>query len=149
MWKNWEHLQCVARSLPDYRYDNSIELIANVYCSKTMCWKRICVHKKTFQSLGKNEYECFQCPSTFPVRKIPFEVQTNSNSLKFDYGFIFFEETQKSNRDFVGVVYCPTCPNQNPVHLSSNKYGLWKVQISNIHQLCLNFHYRICLNVFE
>ena len=38
---------------PAFRYDNSNDkLTGNVFCSNTICLDILCVHKKTFQSLG-------------------------------------------------------------------------------------------------
>ena len=52
------------------RYDNSnIEDIGKVYCPNTI----LRVPKKTFHSLGKNDYHCPQCPSTCQLRSFPFE----------------------------------------------------------------------------
>ena len=53
-------------------------LIGNVYCPNTKCSGKLCMHKKTFQSLGKSEYQCPQCESVYQVRNIPFEDQTIS-----------------------------------------------------------------------
>ena len=47
-----------------------------------MCSDILCMHKKTFQSLDKSDYQCPQCESMYQVRNIAFEQQTNS---------IFFE----------------------------------------------------------
>ena len=64
---------------PDCGYDNStLILIGNVSCPNTKCLGKICLHKKTFQSLGRSDYQCPQCGSVCQVRNIPFEEQTNS-----------------------------------------------------------------------
>ena len=43
--------------IPDCGYDNSvIILIGDVYCPNTKCAGKLCLHKKTFQSLGRSDY---------------------------------------------------------------------------------------------
>ena len=93
---------------PDCGYDNStILLIGDVYCPKTNCSGRFCLHKKTFQSLGRSEYQCPQCASLCQVRNIPFEDQRISFLLSLGQGVYIFEESPKSVQDAIGDVYCP------------------------------------------
>ena len=93
---------------PDCGYDNSaIILIGDVYCPNTKCWGTLCLHKKTFQSLGRSDYQCPQCASVCQVRNIPFEDQTNSFFLSLGQGVHIFEENPKSIQDVIGDVYCP------------------------------------------
>ena len=93
---------------PDCGYDNStIILIGDVYCPNTKCSGRLCLHKKTFQSLGRSDYQCPQCGSLCQVRRIPFEDQTNSFFLSLGQGVHIFEESPKSVQDVIGDVYCP------------------------------------------
>ena len=41
---------------PDCGFDNStIILIEDVYCPKTKCLRKVCLHKRTFQSLGRSD----------------------------------------------------------------------------------------------
>ena len=93
---------------PDCGYDNStIILIVDVFCPNTKCWGKFCPHKKTFQSLGRSDYQCPQCGSVCQVRNIPFENQTNSFFLSLGQGVHIFEESPKSVQDVIGDVYCP------------------------------------------
>ena len=93
---------------PDCGYHNStIFLIGDVYCPNTKCLGKVCLHKKTFQSLGRNDYQCPQCASVCQVRNIPFEEQTNSFFLSFGQGVYIFDESPKSIQDVIGDVYCP------------------------------------------
>ena len=93
---------------PDCGYDNStIILIGDVYCPNTKCLDKLCLHKKTFQSLGRSDYQCPQCASVCQVRNIPFEEQTNSFFLSLGQGVYIFEESPKSIQDVIGDVYCP------------------------------------------
>ena len=93
---------------PDCGYDNSnIILIGDVYCPDTKCLGKLCLHKKTFQSLGRSDCQCPQCASVCQVRNIPYEDQTNSLFLSFGPGVYIFEESRKSIRDVIGDVYCP------------------------------------------
>ena len=93
---------------PDCGYENStIILIRNVYCPNTKCLGKHCLHKKTFQSLDRSDYQCPQCPSVCQVRNIPFEEQTNSYILSFGQGVYISEESPKSIQDVIGDVFCP------------------------------------------
>ena len=97
---------CSALTL-DCGYDNStIILIGDVYCPNTKCLGNFCLHKKTFQSLGRSDYH---------VRNVGlcarsaffFEDQMNSFSLSVGPGVCIFEENPKSIQDVIGNVYCP------------------------------------------
>ena len=99
---------------PDCEYDNSTNiLIGEVYCPNTKCSGRLCLHKKTFQSLGRSDYQCPQCRSVCQVRNIPFEDQRFSFFLSPGQGVYIFEENPKSVQDVIGDVYCPAkfCSN--------------------------------------
>ena len=89
-------------------YDNNvIILIGDVYCPNTKCLGKLCLQKKTFQSLGRSDYQCLQCASVCPERNIPFEDQTNSIFLSFGPGVYIFEEIPKTIQDVIGDVYWP------------------------------------------
>ena len=93
---------------PNFGYDNStIILNGDVYCPNTKCLGKLCLHKKTFQSLGRSDYQCPQCASVCQVRNIPFEEQTDSFFLSLGQGVYIFEESPKSVLDVIGDVYCP------------------------------------------
>ena len=93
---------------PDCGYDNStINLIGDVHCPNTKCLGKFCLHKKTFQSLGRSDYQCPQCASVCQVRNIPFEEQTDYFFLSFGQGVYIFEDSPKSIRGVIGHVYCP------------------------------------------
>ena len=82
---------------PGLGYNNStIILIGDVYCPNTKCLGKFCLHKKTFQSLGRSDYKCPQCGSVCQVRNIPFENQTNSFSLSLGQGVEIFEERNQN-----------------------------------------------------
>ena len=56
---------------PDCAYDNSaIIIIGDVYCPNTKCLDKLCLHKKTFQPLGRSDYQFPQCASVCQVRNI-------------------------------------------------------------------------------
>ena len=98
---------CSAFSL-DCGYDNStIILIGDVYCPNTNCSGTLSLHKKTFQSLGRSDYQCRRCASVCQVRNIRFEEQTNSFYLSFCPGVYIFEENPKSVQGVIIDVYCP------------------------------------------
>ena len=93
---------------PDCGYDNStFNLIGDVYCPDTKCLGKRCLHKKTFQSLGRSDHQCPQCGSVCQVRNILFEDQTTSFSLSLGPWVYIFEESPKSVQDNIGDVYCP------------------------------------------
>ena len=100
---------------PDCGHNNStIILIGDVYCPNTKCSGRICLHKKTFQSLGRSDYQCPQCGSVCQVRNIPLEDPRNSFFLSLRQGNYIFEENPKSVQDVIRDVFCPNmyCSNR-------------------------------------
>ena len=100
---------------PDCGFDNStIFPIEDVYCPNTKCLYKLCLHKKTFQSLGRSDYQCSQCGSVCQVCNIPFEEQINSFFLSLGQGVYIFEERAKSVQEVIGDVYCPakSCLNR-------------------------------------
>ena len=93
---------------PYCAYDNSvIIIIGDVFCPNTKCLGKLCLHKKTFQSLGRCDYQCPQCAAVCQVRNIPFEDQTNSFFLSFGAGVYIFEGSAKTIQVVIGDVYCP------------------------------------------
>ena len=93
---------------PDCGYDNStIILIGDEHCPNTKCLGKLCLPKKTFQFLGRSDYQCPQCGSVGQARNITFEDQTSSFFLSFGQRVYIFEENPKSIRDVIGDVYCP------------------------------------------
>ena len=92
---------------PDCEYDTStIILIGDVYWPNTKSSGKLCLHKETFQSLARSDYQCPQCASVCQVRNIPFEDQTLSFFLSFGQGVCNFDESPKSIQDVIGDVYC-------------------------------------------
>ena len=92
---------------PDCGSDNStIILLGDVYCPNTKCLGKLCLHKKTFQSLDRSDYQCPQCASVCQVRNILFENQRKSFFLSLGQGVYIFEENPKSIQDVTGDVYC-------------------------------------------
>ena len=93
---------------PDCVYENStIILIGDVYCSNTKWLGKFCLHKKTFQSVGRSDYQNPQCASACHVRKKFFENQISSFFLSFGHRVYIFEKSHKSVQDVIGDVYCP------------------------------------------
>ena len=94
---------------PDCGYAKStIILIGDVYCPNTKCSGKLYLLKKTFQSLGRSDYQCLQCASVCQERKIPFEYQTNSFFFSFGRGVYTFDESPKSIQNVSGDVFCPS-----------------------------------------
>ena len=78
-----------------------------MYCPNTKCLGKLCMHKKTFQSLVRSAYQCPQCASLCQVRNISFKEQRNSFFLSLGQGVYIFEESPKSVEDVIGDFYCP------------------------------------------
>ena len=94
---------------PGCGYDNSTIIhIGDVRFPNRKCSGKLCLHKKTFQSLGRSDYQCPQCASVFQVRNIPLEDEKNSIFLSFGLGVYIFEESPKLIQDVIGDVYCPS-----------------------------------------
>ena len=93
---------------PDSWYDKStVILIGDVYCPDTKCSGKISLFKKTFQSLGRSDYQCPQCASVCQVRNNHFKDQKIFFFLSFAQGVYVFEESPMSIQDAIGDVYCP------------------------------------------
>ena len=93
---------------PDCWYDNStIILIGDVFCPNTNCSGKLCLHKKTFQSLGRSDYQCPQCESVCQVRNIFLKINQSPLSRRLAKRFKFLKRVQKSIQDVIGDVYCP------------------------------------------
>ena len=91
-------LMCSAFT-PDCGYDNStIILIGDLFCPNTEFSVKLCLHKKTFQSLGRSDCQCPQCASVCQVRDIPFEDQTNSFFFWLGQGVYFWRESTINSR---------------------------------------------------
>ena len=59
---------------PDWGYEiSTINLIGGVFCPNTKCLGNFCLHKETFQSLGRSDCQCPPLASVCPVCSIPFE----------------------------------------------------------------------------
>ena len=93
---------------PDCGYDKSTNnLIGDVFCPNTKCSGKLCLHKKTFQSLGRSDYQCPQCASVCQVNKISAEDPAFSFFLSFGQRVYIFGESLKSIQDVIRDVYCP------------------------------------------
>ena len=80
---------------PDCVCDNgTIIVIGDVYCPNTKCLGKLCLHKKTFQPLGRSDYQCPQCESVCQVRNTPFGDQTIYFFCRLVKGFTFFKRAQ-------------------------------------------------------
>ena len=78
---------------------STIILIGHVYCPKTKCSCKLCVHKKSFQSLGRSDYQCPHYASVGQVRNMHFEDEKNSFFLSVGLGvYIFSRESKVSSR---------------------------------------------------
>ena len=93
---------------PDCAYKNSTTILfGDVYCPNTKCSGNPCLHRETFESLGRSDYQCPHCASACQVGNIPFEDPTYSCFLSFGQRVYIFEYNAKSIQDVIGDVYCP------------------------------------------
>ena len=93
---------------PDCGFDNStIILIVDVFCQNMKCSCKLCLQKKTFQSLARNDYQCPQCASLCQVSNIIFEAQANSFSLSLSQGVYMLKRLQNQFKILL-VIYCPS-----------------------------------------
>ena len=94
---------------PDFGYDKStIFLIGDVCCPNTKSSGKLCLHKKTFQIFGRNDYQNPHCASVCQVRaQFSFKDHKNSFFLSLGQGVYTIEESSNSNQDVLGDVFCP------------------------------------------
>ena len=78
--------------------DSSNILIGELYCPNTECSGKFCLHKKTFQSLGRSDYQCLQCTSVCQVRNISFERQKRFFFVVWSKNLHFWKESKVSSR---------------------------------------------------
>ena len=73
---------------PDCGYDNGTNtLIGEVFCPNTKRSGKFCVHKKTFQSPSRDDYQCPQCASVckcavflLKMKQVPFSCRSARGS---------------------------------------------------------------------
>ena len=95
--------------IPDCAYDKStIILLGDLYFPNTNYLVKLCLHKKTFESLGRSDFQCPHFAYVCQVRNILFEDQKHSFfSCHLVKGVYLFEGSPKSIQDVTGDVYCP------------------------------------------
>ena len=90
-----------------------------MYCPNTKCPGKLCLLTKTFQSLGRSDYQCPQCASVCQVRNVPFEDQTNSFSCRLVKAFTFLMRTRNQFKIFLEmcIVLVSIVPTERNAHL--------------------------------
>ena len=84
---------------PDCGYDNStVFLIGDVNCPNTKCLGKLCLHKMTFQTLGRSNYEGLQWALVFQVSKNSFEDQKNSFLVVWPRDLQFWRASEIDSR---------------------------------------------------
>ena len=78
-----------------------------MFCPNTKCSMKFFQDKKTFESLGRRNYQCPQCASMCQVRKPPFKGRTNTLISSFGKGAYILGESPKSIQDVIEDVLCP------------------------------------------
>ena len=118
---------------PEYGYDNSsIILIGDACCPNTKCSCTLCLHKRTFQSLSRNDYQCVQCACVCQVRNIPFEDQTKSFFFSLARGVYILKGVQINWRCYWRCVLSWQVVFQQ----REMRFSWWWCNNSEIH-LCL------------
>ena len=110
-----------------------------MYCLDIFCSSILCLHVKTFQSLGKSNNRCLQCArprarwGVFPLKNKRLRF-----FLKCDRGVFKFEETQESIEDITGDILCPEkyYSRQRCVYVHA-----WKEDDRNCNE-CLQYNVR-------
>ena len=93
---------------PGCGYDISTPIfLGDVYCPNTKCSSKLCLHRKTYQSLVRSDYQCPQCASVCQVRNTLFDDQTNSFLLSLGQVVYMFEENPIPIQGVIGDVFCP------------------------------------------
>ena len=103
---------------PDCGHDNSTTiLIGDVCCPNTKSSGKLCLHKKTLQSLCGSNYQCLQCVSMCQVHNIPFEDQTNS-FCRLVKGFTFLKKVQSQFKMLeTSIVLASIVPTERTANL--------------------------------
>ena len=77
---------------PECGYDVSlIVFIGDVFCPNTKCSGTLCLHKKTFQSPGRSDYQCPQCACVSRCTIFLLKIKQISFSCRLTKGFTFLE----------------------------------------------------------
>ena len=92
---------------PDWGFDNStIFLIGDVYCPNKKCLGKLCLHKKTSQSLGRSDYQCPNARLCVKCGVFLLKVKQIAFSCRSVLEFTFLN-SPKSIQDVIADVYCP------------------------------------------
>ena len=129
MRNKWEQLRFVVRS--HLIFGITIALLNLLWtCIVQMQCVREFVHKRTFQSLDRSDYQGLHCKFNFQVRNNPFEEQSKSFFSNLAERIHVFEQIQKSLQNVMGGVYCLGiyCSRQNFVCVHT-----WKENDGNCH----------------
>ena len=105
---------------PDGGYDNStMILIGDVYCPNTKCLGKLCLHKKTFQSLGRSDYQCPQFGSVCQVPNISFEIKQIPFACRLVKGFTFSKRAQNQFKLLleISIVLASIVPTEKNANL--------------------------------
>ena len=134
---------------PDCGYDNStIILIGDVFCPITKCLGKLCLQKKTFQSLGRSDYQCPQCGSVCQVRNIPSNIKQIPFSCRLVKGITFLKRAQNqfkmlSEMCIVMASIVPTERNANLLEVMSQLRDPF-MAVENVKLGCLFIKLLLC-----
>ena len=102
MWNRCRKLRYVAHSSLIICLKIALLTFLGTCIVRTKCILQIfCVHRRTFQPLGRSDYQCPPCASIYQVRNSPSEEQTNFFVLLCNQGIDIFEGTRKSMEDVI------------------------------------------------
>ena len=80
---------------PDCGYDiSTIILIVDVFCPNTKCLGKLCLPKKTFQSLGRSDYQCPHCGSVCQFAKFLLKIKQVPFPCRLVKGFTLLKRAQ-------------------------------------------------------
>ena len=101
---------------PDCGYNiSTILLIGDVYSPNTKSSGKLCLHKSTFHSLGRNDYQCPQCPSVCQVRNIFWKIKQVPFFCRLAKEFTFLKRIQNQFKMLMEmpIVLASILPTEN------------------------------------
>ena len=106
--------------IPDCGHDSdTVILFEVVYCPNTKCSGKFCLHKKTFQSLGRSDYQCPQCAFVCQVHNKFLKIKQIPFSCRLIKGFTFLKRVQAQFKMLLemSIVLASIVPTERKVNL--------------------------------
>ena len=135
---------CIAFT-PDCGYDNStFILIGDVSCPNTNCAGRLSLQKKTFQSLGRSDYQCPQCASVYQVRNILLKIKQILFSCHLANRFTFLERVQNQFKMLLEILNWQVLFQQREMRISWQLCNNSEIFFSGWEPSCLFTKFLLC-----